>query len=183
MSKVLVLDNANEPLNICDWKRAASLITTGKATVLEELEEPSSTGTTGGDEGNGAAASKQKRATVIRLKRSVKRPQPRLSPSRRNIFHRDNYTCRYCKARGKGVVLTLDHVTPRCQGGKNSWENLATSCFACNNKKGGRNLEESGMVLTPVPPRPAEVVAFRASMFRRLGMSCPSWDKYLPTAS
>ena len=96
---------------------------------------------------------------------------------------KSKFSAEWCKARGKGVVLTLDHVTPRCQGGKNSWENLATSCFACNNKKGGRNLEESGMVLTPVPPRPAEVVAFRASMFRRLGMSCPSWDKYLPTAS
>lgn len=176
MTKVLVLSSSHEPLNICDWRRALSLITAGKATVLESYEAK--------------AHGSDQRAAVIMLKRPHplaglyagldKRQPPRLAPSRRNILHRDGYACRYCKAHGPAVTLTLDHVTPRCQGGKNSWENLVTACSRCNNKKGGRNLEESGMSLTPVPHYPTNVAAFRASMFRKLGMSHPSWEKYLP---
>lgn len=168
MSKVLVLNASYEPLNICEWRRAILLIQAGKAEVLEQES----------DEKSGS-----NKATVIKLKRYVKRPQPRLLPSRRNIFHRDGYACRYCKAKGKGVRLTLDHVKPKCQGGKNSWTNLVTACSTCNHKKGGRDLKQSGMVLAPVPPYPNQVATFRASMFRQLGMSHASWDKYLPAGT
>ena len=60
---------------------------------------------------------------------------------------------------------------------------LVTACSVCNGRKGGRSLEESGMVLSPMPHYPLQVATFRASMFRRLGMSHPSWDKYLPPES
>ena len=29
----------------------------------------------------------------------------------------------------------MDHVIPRDQGGKTSWENIVTSCIKCNSKK------------------------------------------------
>lgn len=169
MTKVLVLNNSFEPLNVCDWKRAVSMVVTGKVEVLEYA-----------DHGPSGSASESRIPVVVRLKRFVKRPQLRLAPSRRNIFHRDGWACRYCGAHGHGVKLTLDHVTPRCQGGKNSWENLVTACSRCNGRKGGQNLEESGMKLSKVPSRPRHVAAFRASMYKKLGQSHPSWEKYLP---
>ncbi|HNB17300.1 MAG TPA: HNH endonuclease [Candidatus Obscuribacter sp.] len=186
MTKVLVLNSSYEPLNICEWRRALLLVNAGKATVLESEQCDCASSCKhslhrrSGQDHNVASTC---RSTVIVLKRYVKRPQPRLAPSRRNILHRDGYACRYCKAGGKGVTLTLDHVIPRCQGGKNSWENLVTACSVCNGRKGGRSLEESGMVLSPMPHYPLQVATFRASMFRRLGMSHPSWDKYLPPES
>jgi 5-methylcytosine-specific restriction endonuclease McrA len=54
------------------------------------------------------------------------------------IYHRDGWACVYC---GRGLVgphrvtgsgLTLDHLTPRSQGGSNHETNLVTACGACN---------------------------------------------------
>lgn len=176
MSKVLVLNNSNEPLNVCTWARAMAMVAAGKVEIVDYVQSA----TTGGAASTsplGATAGKQ--PSVIRLKRYVHVPQLRLAPSRRNIFHRDGYACRFCGGHGKGVTLTLDHVTPRCQGGKNTWENLATACSRCNNKKGGRNLEQSGMRLRPVAARPKDVNNFRVSLYMKLGLSDPSWQKYL----
>lgn len=59
---------------------------------------------------------------------------------REAVFARDGYCCVYCGAGGAG--LHCDHVTPRIQGGADTFENLATSCAPCNLSKGGRTPEE-----------------------------------------
>ena len=71
-------------------------------------------------------------------------------PSRRNIFLRDDYTCQYCGIKNPDK-LTLDHVKPKWQGGKDTWENLVCACFKCNSKKGGRTPEEANMTLLNQP--------------------------------
>lgn len=48
------------------------------------------------------------------------------------IFRRDNHTCRYCGAAGKGVTLVVDHVTPEALGGNDQPDNLVTACEPCN---------------------------------------------------
>jgi hypothetical protein len=59
------------------------------------------------------------------------------------IYERDNWECAYC---GQGprdkrshklaqVVLTLDHLTPKSQGGTNGAENLVTACRSCNSSR------------------------------------------------
>lgn len=53
-----------------------------------------------------------------------------------NIHLRDRYTCGYCMKVFPQGKLTLDHVTPRKYGGKNTWENLISACGPCNSKKG-----------------------------------------------
>lgn len=176
MSKVLVLNNSNEPLNVCSWSRAMAMIAAGKVDVVDYAQPAlgNSSGTAQTDDGSAPA-----HPAVIRLKRYVHVPHLRLAPSRRNIFHRDGYACRFCGGHGKGVVLTLDHITPRCQGGKNTWENLATACSRCNGKKGGRNLEQSGMQLKPVAARPKDPNAFRVSVYIKIGQADPSWQKYI----
>lgn len=52
------------------------------------------------------------------------------------IYMRDGMACAYCK-RGieDGVVLTLDHLTPRCAGGGNEETNLITCCLSCNSSR------------------------------------------------
>jgi hypothetical protein len=59
---------------------------------------------------------------------------------RRSIFERDDFTCRYCSA--KGGRLECDHVHPISRGGTDDPENLVTACFDCNRSKGAKTLAE-----------------------------------------
>lgn len=56
------------------------------------------------------------------------------------VFARDDYTCRYCGARGGR--LECDHVKPVAAGGGHSEGNLVTACFTCNRKKAARDVQE-----------------------------------------
>lgn len=53
-----------------------------------------------------------------------------------NIKLRDQYRCAYCQKQFAPNELNLDHVTPRKHGGRSTWENLVSSCYPCNSKKG-----------------------------------------------
>lgn len=87
---------------------------------------------------------------TMMVKKYVKH-KARFTPSRRNIFLRDEYKCRYCSADLASDELTIDHILPRSRGGKNTWQNLATSCFECNSTKGNKTPEEAEMPLLPCP--------------------------------
>lgn len=72
-----------------------------------------------------------------------------LNPAVRfRILARDDFTCQYCGRRAPTVVLEVDHVQPRSNGGSNAWTNLVTACQDCNRGK-------SDALLTP-----AQVQAF-----------------------
>jgi 5-methylcytosine-specific restriction endonuclease McrA len=138
---VLVLNANFEPINVCDTRRAVSLIMTGKASLVLN--------------GRGEIKTVSRafpRPSIIRLDRMVKRPRPRVKLTKREILRRDNYTCQYC---GQHVpYLTVDHVVPRHLGGEQTWDNLTTACPACNHRKGGRTLEQAHMHLMRRPAEP-----------------------------
>jgi 5-methylcytosine-specific restriction endonuclease McrA len=161
MSKVLVLNASYEPLNICTWRRAIVLLMKGKAEQIEH---------------NG----KQVYAnfplpTVIRLRSYVKIPYKEISLSRRNLLHRDNYTCQYCGERRHD--LTIDHIVPRSKGGTDSWDNVVAACLRCNVKKGDRTPTQANMALYVVPRRPPSHVYFEISKHAASGEF--SWKKYV----
>ncbi|MCH2160980.1 MAG: HNH endonuclease [Phycisphaerales bacterium] len=91
---------------------------------------------------------------VIRLLSYDRRPRRNVKLNRRNIYARDASRCQYCGKRFATPELTLDHVTPRVQGGENSWENLVCACVKCNARKGGRTPKQAGMRLVRAPVRP-----------------------------
>jgi hypothetical protein len=65
--------------------------------------------------------------------------------SRKQLYKRDKYTCMYC-GRCPGLEeLTMDHIIPKSQGGKTTWENCCLACVECNFKKANRTPEEAGM--------------------------------------
>ena len=72
----------------------------------------------------------------------------------RTLFKRDADLCLYCAQRFMTRDLTRDHITPLSQNGKDVWNNVATACRRCNNHKGGRTPEQSGMQLVAVPFTP-----------------------------
>ena len=59
--------------------------------------------------------------SVIALTEYVPQPNKRPAFTRRNVFLRDGYTCQYCSKRYRTNDLSLDHVFPRCNGGKLEW--------------------------------------------------------------
>lgn len=81
------------------------------------------------------------------------------SPALTNIalFARDKQLCLYCGKDYSRYVLTRDHVKPLCLGGKDIWENVVSSCFKCNSKKGGRTPQQANMPLLAIPYRPSWV--------------------------
>jgi len=99
--------------------------------------------------------------------------------SRRNIFERDRNTCQYCGKRFPKCDLTLDHVTPRSRGGRDSWENLVLACVHCNVKKGNQTPEEANMPLLRRPGKPAWLPKLGARIPRQQLMN---WHRFVDAA-
>lgn len=98
--------------------------------------------------------------SVISLRHHVDiRKRRRESDTRREkIFIRDRYSCQYCpakvgkfnKAVGRKLEvkdLTIDHILPKSQNGKNIPTNLVTACGPCNRRKANRTPEQANMPL------------------------------------
>lgn len=83
--------------------------------------------------------------------------QPKWSKS--GVLRRDNYICAFCS----GKASTIDHVTPRSRGGKNTWKNTIAACSSCNNKKSDRTPEEARMPLLFAPRVPEWTDLYRKS--------------------
>jgi 5-methylcytosine-specific restriction endonuclease McrA len=117
--------------------------------------------------------------SVIRVRQYIRprRDRVKFSFSRSHIFLRDNHCCQYCKKQLPAKLLTLDHVIPIMRGGPGSWENLVTSCQACNQAKGSRTPEEAGM---PLMRRPAKLpINFLPDILLLRKQVPESWKMYL----
>ncbi len=161
MTKVLVLNASYEPLNTCSWRRAIVLVLKGKAEQLE-CE-------------NKIIYSSHYLPTVIRLRNFVKIPYKEINLSRKNVLHRDNYTCQYCGVHKKD--LTVDHIIPKSKGGKDTWDNVITACLKCNVSKGNKTPKEANMQLRISPRRPQSQIEFEISKFVMINK--PVWSKYI----
>ncbi|HBE66613.1 MAG TPA: HNH endonuclease, partial [Planctomycetaceae bacterium] len=84
----------------------------------------------------------------------------------------------YCGATRPASQLSLDHVVPRSQGGKTTWNNIVSSCLPCNSKKGGRTPSEARMKLLNEPKmpdrNPAMVVSQKDAKYQ-------IWEAFVPT--
>lgn len=114
---------------------------------------------------------------VVALTAYDRLPVQTVTFSRRNVFRRDSYTCQYCGRQPGSEGLTIDHVTPRSQGGISSWENCVLACVACNARKAGRTPEQAGMPLRQPPRRPAWKPLYAAPSVR-----LASWDRFVSAA-
>ena len=71
--------------------------------------------------------------------------------------------------------LTMDHVYPRCKGGKKSWDNIVASCKRCNGRKGYKTVEEFGKKPLTNPKKPAITIR---DYYRQIRFP-ECWDKYI----
>ena len=114
---------------------------------------------------------------VITLTDYDRLPQGAVTFSRRNIFKRDRFVCQYCGRQVSSEELTVDHVVPRAQGGKSSWENCVLACVDCNMRKADRTPDQAGMQLRRQPVRP-KWRPFYSSHHARI----ESWSKFIAEA-
>lgn len=116
---------------------------------------------------------------VIRLLGYDRLPQQNVKLNRRNLFSRDRNRCQYCGKSFPTSELSIDHVTPRAQGGGDTWENLVCACIKCNAKKGGRTPDQAHMKLIKKPVRPKR----HPLIVARLGQErYQSWKAFLDEA-
>lgn len=166
MRKVLVLNSTYEPLNVCSARRALVLVLKDKAEILEKSET----------EFHSERASFPV-PLVIRLTSYVHVPRRTgMRITRRAVFARDRHRCQYC---GSERHLTVDHVIPRSKGGRDTWDNVVTSCAPCNRKKADRPPHLAGLRLlaTPRAPEPSAFVLLHVDTVHE------AWRPYLGLAS
>src|SRR3954452_5844970 len=116
---------------------------------------------------------------IIRLLGYDKLPRQDVKFNRRNIYARDSSRCQYCGKKFPTTELSLDHVLPKSQGGKSSWENIVCCCVKCNVKKGGRTPEQARMhlITKPVKPKRSPLINIRLADERY-----SSWKQFLDNA-
>lgn len=92
---------------------------------------------------------------IVRLVLYDRIPKSTVRFNRKTLFARDGYRCQYCGQTRPMSQLSLDHVVPRSQGGRTTWENVVCSCTTCNSRKGGRTPVQANMKLLSDPIRPS----------------------------
>lgn len=99
------------PLSLWSWQETIKSLFTGKVQVVDVYPDIEVR----------AVTIDVPLPSVIALTDYV--PQPHQTPAftRRNVYLRDGYKCQYCAKTYKTMDLSLDHVVPRCVGGRLTW--------------------------------------------------------------
>ncbi len=116
---------------------------------------------------------------VIRLLDYDKLPKQTVKFNRRNIFARDNNQCQYCGRKFPTSELSLDHVTPRSQGGQSTWDNIVCACVNCNVRKGGHTPKQAHMSLIRKPEKPKRSPVINIKLTQR---KYQSWQSFIDNA-
>lgn len=77
---------------------------------------------------------------------------------RRQVIEESNHRCEYCKtpSRLTGTPLVMEHILPQLLGGSDDHDNLAASCYRCNEFKGAKTHAidpETGQLASLFHPR------------------------------
>lgn len=149
-AQVLVLDAALQPVSRISWETAMKLYVTDKIEVIRFYENKVV---------RSAKQAWKVPAVVKIITGFLVTNKKRIKFSRENVYARDSHTCQYCGVHlGKNFKsMTWDHVIPRAQGGITKWDNVTTACFSCNQKKGNRTPEQSGMFPKQFPVKPTNL--------------------------
>ncbi len=147
MRDVLVLNRSYMPVAVVNWKEAIVLWYKEKVEVLSSYE----------DIPIRSVNLKMKAPSVIRLLYYV-RPKRNITIyrpfTRKNIWARDEGVCQYCGKEVSYNKYTVDHVTPKSQGGLSTWTNVVCSCHECNNRKADKSVAQAGLKLLNKPFAP-----------------------------
>ena len=161
------------PLSLWNWQEAVKAVFSGKVTVVDVYPDVTIR----------AANLEVPLPAVIALTEYVPLHAQVPAFTKRNVFLRDEYRCQYCLEYFTTRDLSLDHVVPRCKGGRLHWENAVTCCRKCNGRKGSLDVQEISRLLgmrlqrPPHIPTQYELAATASRMLPR--RVHPTWEPYL----
>ena len=177
MSNVLVLSKTWEPMDRISWEDAFTALCGGdkgekKAEVIEYCDSVVHSGSPEGE------LREWKVPSVIRFVDAMVPNLKGVRFSRENIYTRDRGCCQYCGVHVAEGDWEYEHVIPRSQGGQTTWENIVVACTNCNQRKGGRTPQQSGMKLLSQPRKPDKMFRRRAILTWQPGMP-EGWRNYM----
>ena len=150
MNRVILLDSDYQFVNSIGWKRAVTLIVKEKVEIVKYSTQKI------GD---------FVLPLVLRLFKSLSYLLgKKMRWSRENIYERDHFTCQYCSAKLTKHSVTIDHITPQCRGGKNTWDNTVCACKECNHEKGDTDVQDYHRSLIRKPKAPTVGEYFRVKL-------------------
>lgn len=179
---VLVLNRSYLPIHVTTVQRAFVLLYRGMAKAVDDKYETfdflawRELEIGGDDDAIGIVGGALRVPRVILLAVFDRVPRRHVRFSRTNIYARDRNTCQYCGRHHARSQLNLDHVVPRAQGGRSTWENVVCSCVECNRRKGGRTPKQAAMRLIRTPERPRWTPLAGTLIGRR---DYPEWKPFL----
>lgn len=166
--KTLLLNNNYEILSFITIRKAIKLYLNGKVETISiwagneilfssgHLDHPS----------------------IMRMNYKVNRNNYDLQFSRFAVFKRDHFICQFCGFNLNSKTATLEHLLPRVKGGKSTFENCITACKECNQSKGQKTLEQSGLSLIKKPFVPSTSIYY----FSYDWTQHPEWENYVKIA-
>lgn len=187
---VLVLNRNFFAIHITSWQRALSLVYLDHARVVDEeyrtyaFNDWRNVSAIKADHPSGFINTPAFRIPVpevIALRLYDRLPRVDVKFTRRNIYEHYRYHCCYCGRCYSSNELNLEHIIPRSRGGKSSWDNVVTSCIACNLKKGGKSVAEAGMKLLIKPSKPRWNRGVSLVLRPRIRIRS-SWKKFIDMA-
>ena len=163
IDRVLILNQSYEPLSVCSPLKAITLVFLSKAELI----------ITRNDKVIKSVNSVFPYPSVIKLNEYKRIGFREIVVNKKNVMKRDGYMCQYCGT--KHLQLTIDHIIPKSRGGKDTWDNLITACFRCNNAKGDRTPSEAKMHLLNKPFKPS----YFGFLFSGLKNQNEEWKQFL----
>lgn len=157
----LTLDAAWQPISIIPADKGFSMVYSGRAQAVENY--------------SAKPCALFYYPSVIVCKNYTRRTPIPLSPTRANIYWRDELTCQYCGKKDFYRKMTLDHVIPKSRGGPKTWLNLVTCCVPCNQRKGDKTPPEASMELLKTPRIPS----FDVTRAFKITNVPENWNKFL----
>ena len=154
MTYVLLLNADWAPLQFINGSRALKLLLKERAEVIVVDEAPSMW-----NEFYRTVSTSFQIPATIRLHLRVNTNQKVSRFKKAILYNRDNWSCQYCHKKLGRDNITIDHIIPKCHGGKTTWKNCVVCCKACNRNKGSLPLREVNMHLI-VPPLEPRVIHF-----------------------
>ena len=164
--KTLLLNQGYAPISFIHWKRVVKLVVRDKVDIVSAWDHAITFG-----------MGELKHPSIVRLRNYTPFHIKRRRYNRAGVFKRDRNTCQYCGAQHKVNELTIDHVTPRAQGGITSWENCVTCCFDCNNRKADRTPNQASMQLLHGKPKIPRLTVWHE--YQLMQNKHDDWEEYI----
>lgn len=161
MEAVVLLNSDFTPLGVIGWKKAVKLIAKKKVEVVKY--------------GTHVVSNFEKTVVItipliIRLVKLIRTLWGKRVPfSKRTVIIRDNFTCAYCGKYSK-TGMTIDHIIPKAQGGKSTFDNVVSCCLPCNNYKDNKTPAQAKMYLKIRPTTPT-IMEFIIKQIRNIGLT------------